>query len=227
MINNLKRLASCLPIKCQQELKRIRFGQQIRKGIFKSNEREFDRLNEWAASGDWVLDIGANVGHYSLRLSKIVGFTGRVIAFEPVPQTFELLSANMAHSSYQNITLLNVAVSEVTGLAGMNIPKCKDTGLDNYYQACLAKDKAGLSVLCITIDSLGIPKPVKLVKIDVEGDEISVLKGMRNLIERDHPIFIIEGRSDELVSYLESFGYSFEEAEDSPNRVFSVPSKRE
>jgi len=222
MINNLKRLISHLPARYQQVLKRIYFKRQIKRGIFRSGEIEFDRLDEWVSAGDWVLDIGANVGHYSLRLSKIVGAAGRVISFEPAPQTFELLSANMSLSPYRNISLLNAAVSEAAGLAGLNIPKCIGTGLDNCYEARLTKDGTGLSVLCVAIDSLGIPKPVKLVKIDVEGDEISVLKGMKGLIGRDHPVLIIEGHSDELASYLGSFGYSFEETKGSPNRVFSA-----
>lgn len=219
MIKFLKRIASHLPLRYQQELKRLHFRRQIGKGKFKTNEKEFDRLNEWVHTGDCALDIGANVGHYSARLSEIVGVTGRVFAFEPVPQTFELLSANMAQCHCRNITLLNVAASEATNVLGMNIPKF-DTGLYNYYEAHLTKDGAGLSVVCFSIDSLNIPKPIKLAKVDVEGHEISVLKGMENLIKRDHPIFIIEGRSDEVASYLESFGYSFEEAEGSPNRIF-------
>ncbi|MBI4335794.1 MAG: FkbM family methyltransferase [Candidatus Omnitrophica bacterium] len=188
--------------------------------MFRSSEREFDRLDEWVRSGDWVLDIGANVGHYSLRLSNIVGPAGRVIIFEPVPQTFELLSANMARSPYHNITLLNVAVSEAAGLVGMDIPKWAGTGLDNCYEARMTQGGAELYVLRVTVDSLNIPNRVKLAKIDVEGNEISALKGMKNLIRRDYPVLIVEGRSDEVASYLKSFGYSFEENEGSPNRIF-------
>ena len=220
MIKILKRFASHLPLGYQQELKRLYFRRQIGKGTFKTNEKEFDRLSEWVRTGDWVLDIGANVGRYSARLSEIVGLTGRVFAFEPLPQTFELLSANMAQCRCRNITLLNLAASEATDVLGMNIPKF-DTGLPNHYQAHLTEEKAHLSVLCLSVDSLNIPRPIKLAKVDVEGHEISVLKGMENIIKRDHPILIIEGQSVEVECYLESLGYSFEQADGSPNRVFA------
>ncbi len=166
------------------------------------------------------MDIGANLGVYSLQLSKIVGPTGRVIAFEPVPQTFELLAANMAYGPYRNITLLNAAVSEGTGPAGMNIPKEEETGLDSYYEAHLTSGEAELSVMCIAIDSLGIFGRIKLIKIDVEGEEILALKGMKDLLRRDHPILIVEGVSGEVESYLRELGYSLEKAEGSPNGVF-------
>jgi FkbM family methyltransferase len=219
MKETLKRLASRLPLRHQQWLKRIHFGRQIRKGTFKTGEREFARLAEWVGDGDWVLDIGANVGHYTGRLSELVGASGRVIAFEPVPQTFELLAANAALFPSRNVTLLNVAASETTEVVGISIPMF-ETGLENYYVAHLVREGAELQVLCLTVDSLNIPRPVSLSKIDVEGHELSVLKGMENLIRRDYPVLIVEGRDAEVASYLESFGYVFEEAEGSPNRVF-------
>ncbi len=215
----LKRLASRLPIRCQQELKRLHFGRQVRQGTFLSLENEFGMLGRWASRGAWVLDIGANVGHYVSRLSEIVGVTGRVLAFEPVPQTFEILAANVALFPLKNVTLLNVAVSETTTVLRMTIPKF-DTGLNNYYMATVTNEPAELSVLCLPIDSLRIPKCVKLAKIDVEGHELSVLKGMEQLLMRDHPTLIVEGDSDEVAAYLEAFGYSFEKNEGSPNRIF-------
>lgn len=219
MIKVLKRLVSHLPLRCQQELKRIYFGIKIGKKSFKTNEKEFARLNEWVHVGDWVMDIGASIGHYSARLSEIVGTSGRVFAFEPVPETFELLSANMARYPYRNITLLNIAASETTGIIGINIPMW-DTGLKNYYEAHVTNEETELSVVCMPVDSLSVPNPITLIKIDVEGHELSVLKGMQNLLKRDHPVLIVEGRSAEVAQYLESFGYKFEEAADSANRVF-------
>ena len=105
----LKRVASKLPQRYQQEFKRIYFGHQIKIGKFKADEKEFSMLGLWVEEGDWVLDMGANVGHYVFKLSELVGATGRVIAFEPVPQTFELLAANIARITFKNVTLVNAA----------------------------------------------------------------------------------------------------------------------
>lgn len=218
----IKRFVGLLPLRYQQELKRLHCARLIRKGWFKTAEdKELERLHLWVRAGDWVLDIGANIGTYTARLSELVDVTGRVLAFEPVPENFELLSANMARFELRNITLVNAAVSDQFSVCGMTTPKL-DNGLDNRYMSHLTKGAAELAVLCMPIDRLDIPHPVSLAKIDVEGHELQALKGMRHILERDHPVLIVEGRSADVASYLRTFGYSFEEATGSPNRVFSV-----
>ena len=134
MFKILRKLASKLPLRYQQEMKRLRFARQIKKGGFLTDEPEFNMLNKWLNKGDNVLDVGANVGHYTTRFSHLVGATGRVIAFEPVPETFELLASNAARLSVRNVTLLNVAASEKSAVVGMNLPAF-DTGMTNFYMA--------------------------------------------------------------------------------------------
>ena len=219
----LKRTASKLPVRLQNELKRLYFGHQIKRGSFKSDEKEFDILKKWVSEGDWVLDIGANIGQYTCMLSAIVGPAGRVVAFEPVPETFELLAANVAHLPSRNVTLLNAAASDRPNVLAVEIPKF-DTGLDNYYMAHLTEEGSGLRVLCLTVDGLGLPQPIRLAKIDAEGHELSVLRGMRSLLARDHPTLIVEANSTAVIDYLAEFGYSSERLEDSCNRIFRYSS---
>jgi len=220
VISILKRLISYLPISFQQKLKRGHFSRQIRNGTFESNESEFKRLEEWVNSGNWVLDIGANVGQYTAKFSKLVGPAGRVIAFEPVPRTFEILAANMAQLPTQNVTLINAAASDSMRIAGITIPKF-DTGLDNFYMANLTKEPTDLSVLCLPVDALNIPERITLIKADVEGHEISALKGMEQLLRRDKPVLIVEGYIDEVADYLSTLGYSFQTDKGSSNRIYS------
>jgi len=215
----IKKLVSYLPSRYKQELRRIYYRYQISRNIFKSNEIEFGILSKWVKQGDWVLDIGANIGHYTLRLSEKVGITGRVLAFEPVLKTFELLAANVILAQSNNVTLFNVAVSESTETKDMFIP-IFDTGLEDFYSARLINGIGGMHVFCLNIDSLNIPKQVKFIKIDIEGHEIFALRGMKNLITRDHPILIIEGCSEEVRTFLEELGYSFSQEGNSPNRIF-------
>ena len=221
MINIFKTISSKLPKSYQQELKRILFSRQIRMRTFKSEEKEYYLLDRWVKKGDWVIDIGANVGHYTIKLSDIVGKTGRVIAFEPIPETFELLAANTARLSFKNVTLLNVGASSSTCLHGMALPKF-DTGLDNYYMAQITTDNPSIEILCLSVDSLNLSNPVGLIKIDAEGHDLQVLKGMESLLERDHPVLIIEEGSSEIQEYLNRFGYIFERINGSHNRVFYI-----
>lgn len=219
MKNFLKRIASKLPPRWQKELKRHYFGRQIKKGEFRSGEREFLVLEDWVRPGDWVLDIGANVGHYTSRLSALVGKTGRVIAFEPVPDTFEILAANVLRLPLCNVTLVNAAASSATAVLDFEVPKF-EMGLDNFYMAHVAASGSDLQVLSLAVDSLKLPRPVSLAKIDVEGHEMAVLEGMKQLLDRDHPVLIVEDSSPAAVELLEGFGYSSEKFEGSSNRVF-------
>lgn len=215
----LKRIAAKFPARWRQGLKRRYFGWQIGAGRFRADEPEFPLLDRYIRSGDWVLDVGANVGHYTVRLSELVGPSGRVIAFEPVTDTFELLAANMGKIGARNVTLMNAAVSETTSIAGMSMPKF-DTGLDNYYMAQLVAGGGDFSVLCIPVDALELPRRVSLIKIDAEGHEMSVIRGMQALLRRDQPVLIVEDNVREVASYLRTMGYSAQKLEGSSNQIF-------
>lgn len=211
----LKRLAAHLPAGTQHELRRIFFRSQIRRRSFFTDEKEYGLLDRLLRAGDWALDIGANVGHYTLRMAELAGPTGRVIALEPIPDTFALLTENVRHSGHANVSLLNCAASDRTAAVGMEIPRFPD-GLENFYQAHVVSGTAGLSILALSIDSLALPA-VRLVKIDAEGHELPVLQGMRRLVERDHPALIVETSTGETTRLLESWGYRVERLPGSSN----------
>lgn len=217
----LKRIAYRLPLRIQQELKRRHFARQIRRRRFDSPEPEFARLEDWVGAGDCVVDIGANVGHYAGRLAHLVGPQGRVIAFEPVPATFELLSANMARLGASNVTLVNAAASGESAWLTMNVPK-QAGGADNYYLAHVTDLEDGIGVLGLALDSLALPRPIRLVKMDVEGHELPAVEGMRELLLRDRPVLIVEGRSAAVADTLAGLGYRASELPGSPNRVFEA-----
>ena len=216
----LKQLVARFPHRWQTELKRIHFGRQIKNNSFLTDEPEYKILHNLISLGDWVIDIGANVGHYTKRFSELVGPNGRVIAFEPIPATFSLLSANTELFPNSNVTLINAAVSDKFDVVGMSIPKFS-TGLTNYYEAHLSSDENSiLSVLSISLDSLNINHRVSLVKIDTEGHEAFVLAGMQKLIEKYRPILIVENPSKEVSEDLNSLGYVPEILPNSPNVIF-------
>ena len=218
----LKRVAAKLPKKLQQSLKRKYFAFQIRRHVFSADEPEFDLSSEIISEGDWVLDIGANIGHYTIRFSELVGESGRVIAFEPVPDTFEILSSNVSLIDARNVTLINAAASDATRVIGVEIPKL-DSGLDNFYMAHLSTAANDLTVLCVPVDSLGLPNKIGLVKIDAEGHDFLVLKGMKELLRRDRPVIFVEESSAEIIEFLQQFDYSMQKLANSPNSVFRAP----
>lgn len=221
-----KRVASKLPRTWQNELKRLQFRHEIRKGNFLTDEREFAMLDQWVSEGDWVIDIGANIGHYTVRLSSLVGPSGRVLAFEPVPETFELLAANVARAPNQNVTLLNAAASDSTATVGMSIPSF-DTGLKNFYMAHVTAGQGELQIMTLAVDSLAIANRVSMVKIDAEGHEMAVLEGMKDLLQRDRPVLVVEDSSEEIGRFLAPYGYHGRREAGSSNLIFSASSTPE
>jgi FkbM family methyltransferase len=186
-----------------------------------SDEPEFSMLSTVIASGDWVVDVGANVGFYTKRLAELVGPHGRVLAFEPVPETFVLLANNLESCRLSNVTLFNAAVSERTGMAGMSIPEFSETGQRNLYQAHLSNaGDSEVEILTVSLDTLDISTTIRLIKIDAEGHELSVLKGMRKTLLRDHPLLIVETSQAEVWDLLRSLDYVGTQSPGSPNVVF-------
>ena len=197
-------------------MKRHYYAWQIRHGRFRTHEREFQRLDEFVSPGDWAIDVGANVGHYTAKLSKIVGPGGRVLALEPVPKTFELLAHNARHFPFANVTLLNLAASDRAAVLGMEVPDVQS----GAYLAHVTEQATDLTILSMPLDSLTLPRRVRLVKIDAEGHELPVLRGMTGLLECDRPALIVEISSDESTRFLIERGYEMERMPGSPNCVF-------
>jgi FkbM family methyltransferase len=221
----VKRLASHLPFSIRQTLRACKYRLEFATGRFRSNEPEFHQLRALLEPGDWVLDIGANVGQYTLRCSELVGNEGRVIAFEPIIETAEILIGMSRRSRYRNITVLNMAVSDRASLLYFRVPTSAD-GLPNYFQARVCSE-GNWQVPSVALDDLHFPHRIGLVKIDVEQHEISVLHGMRNLIERDRPILIIEAHEGIYAELLMAYGYEMrKKAIGSPNLVFASPRPR-
>ena len=154
-----------------------------------------------------------------MKFSELVGDSGRVIAVEPTPETFALLALNALQGRHSNITLLNVAASSASSLIGWDVP-LDEAGMKNLYMARLDPDGQQGRVVAVQIDSLRLPHRVSLVKIDVEGHEISVLKGMAHMLRDDRPVLIVEDSSPDTRAYLEGEGYESECFPNSPNVVY-------
>ena len=188
-----------------------------------TDEKEFALLNSFLRPGDWALDIGANVGHYTMRMAELVGRSGRVLAFEPVPDTFALLTANARLLKDENVSLFNIAASDGVAAVNIEIPRSSD-GVTNFYLAHLSPNESGLLVLTFAIDQMSLPT-IRLVKIDVEGHELPVLNGMRALLERDRPVIIIETHAQTTLDLLSGLGYAIERLPDSSNVLCRHPGR--
>jgi len=157
-------------------------------------------------NGDSVLDIGANVGIYSELFARVVGPTGRVIAFEPVPTTFAQLQKRLA--GFPQITLHQLAVSNQPGDVVLNLPG-EDSGqasLKPHHQASWSEPKNVQQhhARAITLDrwaeEAGWLK-IDFIKLDIEGAELLALRGSSQLVHRNQPMLFIEVWQDWLVDF--------------------------
>ena len=124
----LKQIYNGLPYRWQFAVKSAKYHREIRAELFRSPEKEFDFLCSVIREGDWVLDVGANIGHYTLEMARLCGDNGRVIAFEPVSETFSYLVSNIRFGGFANVTALNVGCSDVTNIFGVLIPQWETGG---------------------------------------------------------------------------------------------------
>jgi FkbM family methyltransferase len=146
--------------------------------------------------GDTVLDIGASIGHTTVSYAVAVGPSGRVHAFEPSPDVLPRLRTNVQRNGLTNIDIYAVAVSDREGTVDFHMPGDGSSALSSM-RPLLHREARRVRVPSLTIDSL-LPRigRVSFVKIDVEGAELLVLRGMRGLIERDRPAIMTEVTDD-------------------------------
>jgi FkbM family methyltransferase len=153
----------------------------VRKLFNLSYEDGFDKqMMNLISANEVVWDIGANVGYFTTKFSEKVGNIGRVIAFEPTPNTYNTLVTNC--SLFENITCHNIALSNKSGKFHF-----RDSGIENDPTNGLTVDTFGaIEVTVVTGDEIVatqiVPIPTS-IKIDVEGYEIDVIQGMRNVLK--------------------------------------------
>jgi FkbM family methyltransferase len=150
--------------------------------------------------GMTVLDVGANLGYYSLEVSALVGPKGRVVAFEPQQQMVSEILANVKRNNLQNITVCPIALCDETGEKTFCFPVLGDEAMGSLKCNGRATILRTATVRCSTLDKilpeLGVEK-VDLVKLDVEGAELSVLEGGLGLFTGVHrPIVLFEANEE-------------------------------
>jgi FkbM family methyltransferase len=164
-----------------------RIGAQARARFGGSREPEIEVLAEFVSWGDTVVDVGAHRGVYTWHLARIVGSTGRVLAFEPQPDLAAYLQKAFARS--HRVSVASSALSDEAGKATLTIPVWGSTAMVGHA-TLEGGGEIGIAVPRCTLDSLDVSPT--FVKIDVEGHEAAVLRGARQTIEQHRPTLLIE-----------------------------------
>jgi FkbM family methyltransferase len=185
-----------------------------------------------------VYDIGANVGFFTVILARLVGPTGRVVAFEPLVRNVDWLHHNMRVNGFDQVEVRSAAVGATSGITSFL------TSTENTWGSLASSGKSVASpagvvdVSVIALDDLAAtdaPRP-HLLKIDIEGGEVDALRGAAAFLERERPILLVELHSTQaaIAELLERYRYrsvvlgSVAEVARSPwdAHVLAVPAER-
>ena len=193
-------------------------GSQTTRMLFATGEYEpatAALLSRLLRPGDTLIDVGANLGFFSLIGSKAVGPGGKVIAFEPAADVREQLRRNLALNACSNVVVRDEALSEESSKALLYLGD-GDSGLSSLRPLPGAETTTVTQARFDDI-SEGWGR-ANVVKIDVEGAELGVLKGMVRTLREQAPDLVVEvtdeylkplgGSSVALQSFLQQLGYS-------------------
>lgn len=176
-------------------------------------------FRNYVKEGMHVVDIGSNLGYYALLAATLVGPKGRILAIEPEPQNYKLLTMNMIANHIQNIDTVQCAVGSKNGTSELYLTKTLNTNslIPPVDGSAIASIQVKVKTLDALLAELDFPK-VDFVRMDIEGGEIAVIKGMQNTLKQYKPAILIELHRDrvgtdsivKLLKSLKAFGYDAE-----------------
>lgn len=178
----------------------------VKSGVFGywlgTYELEMQNIfKEKIKKGGIFFDIGANVGFFTLIASLFVGKDGKVFSFEPFSKNIFFLKKHIKLNGCENVIVMENAVSDKSGQALFL------EGENNAMGKLSSQGNLSVNIIAIDdwIDRGWLPVP-NYIKIDVEGAEINVLRGMKNLLEKNS-ISIFIGFESDTFNFLKNLGY--------------------
>jgi len=163
--------------------------EDLARFLFSEVIAKWEPFSLMSNSNNVIIDLGANVGYYTLKLSQ-KNENCKIIAIEPDPNTFKILSKNCELNNLQNIDLYNVAISEKNGTVEL-FQSETHSGTSSILSKSNSKNESVL-IKSLTLDDLlgNSYKKIDWLKIDVEGSELFVLKGATNTLKITNKIII-------------------------------------
>lgn len=192
--------------------------EMIYFGTYERQELKF--LRSYIQRGWVCLDVGANIGFYTLNLSKLVGETGKVYAIEPSPGNFNKLEENISINNLSNCVTSNIALSSTIGDCIFSVSPSQNSGWGRLgkWQSAQSEVLVNVSTLDQFVQDKSISK-IDFLKIDIEGHELEFLKGAKHSLENgivsriliEYCGYILEQKGITLKHYIDQisrFGYT-------------------
>ena len=151
---------------------------------------EVECLKQIIKKGDIVVDLGANIGYYTLILAQLVGKSGHVYSFEPDPSNFEILSKNVKENKHEHVTLVQKAISDKNSKIKLYVSK-RNLASHRIFDAEDKRESIEVDVTTLDEYFKKFKKPIKFIKMDVEGAEGATILGASKIIEDSKNLVIM------------------------------------
>ena len=182
--------------------------------------------------GGVFVDVGANVGQHTLFSAAKVGEKGKVFAFEPIPSSAEQIVLSKNQNKFEWLTVKQKAVSDKVGTTDFYKYGLSDISSRNLNFTDRPAEKIQVEMTTLDIELKDLHK-VDCIKIDVEGYEMDVLNGAKEVIKKHKPAIILEYSpvfyeklnphdSDDIFSFLLDFGYSITDIDNLPGHINNI-----
>jgi len=173
-------------------------------------------------AGDTAIDVGAHIGFFTMQMAAAVGTAGRVYAFEPFDANADLLEKSIHENRFDDrVVFRRAAVGAAAGSATLTFPaETLNTGgaylLRDGGAPLAGHQTKGVPV--VALDGLDLRRPVRFIKMDVEGAEPQVMRGAARILDEDRPLILSElhptqlerasgTTADEFLAQMHAFGY--------------------
>jgi len=137
-----------------------------------------------------IVDVGANIGYFALMEALLVGPTGKVIAFEPYPSSFNFLKYNIKVNNVRNIIARNFAIGDSNGRSLLYVFKQRN------WNSMIPSGREFASTIEVDVkildDELEEESKIDIIRIDAEGYECTIIDGMKKILTHDKPLLIVE-----------------------------------
>lgn len=175
---------------------KLDISRSMGASIYWTNFHEFHEflfLHKFLSAEMVFLDIGANLGEYTLFAAKRTS-KGKVLAFEPLPRMYSQLQENVDLNQFRNVVISKYGLAETTGVLPIHEIENVHEGLSTFYpgdRKIKEKIEVPLKSFDQELKTFGVNR-IDFMKLDIEGGELGALRGARNAISRFRPVVMVE-----------------------------------
>ena len=208
-------------------------------GTYSTESFERKVLEKYLKKDQIMLDIGANIGFYSLFARSIIGEKGMVYSFEALKENTEMIQMSIVENSFENINVINAGISNKVGKGFLHVSPYYNSehSLFNYHYSSGKTNGNKIQINLNTVDNFLQNKVndlnIDIIKMDIEGSESNALEGMTDTLNYNDNIVLVtefwpqgfknsNNKSKEFLEKLNSVGFQINHIDENKEKVYPV-----